>query len=76
MSTKVCLIVQGSLTVNSDTLRCSGGYDIVSTTGAHSCRNSMTGNSFNVDSETSYDIVACVCVCAEKMVTSIKQFHR
>ena len=61
MSTKVCLIVQGSFTVTSETLPCSGGYDMVSTTGAHSYRNSMIGNSFIVDSETSCDTVACVC---------------
>ena len=28
MSTKVCLIVQGSFTVNTETLPCSEGYDI------------------------------------------------
>ena len=57
------LIVQGSFTVNGETLLCSGGYDIVSTTGAHSCSKSMTGNIFTVDSQTSRDIVPCVCVC-------------
>ena len=36
MSTKVCLIVQASFTVNRETLPCSGGYDIISTAGAHS----------------------------------------
>ena len=63
ISTKVCLIVQGSSTVNSETLPCSEGYDIVSTTGAHSCKTSMTGNIFTVDSETSFDTVVRACVC-------------
>ena len=33
----------------------------------------MTGSGFTVDSETSCDIV--VCLCNEKMVTGIKHFH-
>ena len=65
MSTKVCLIVQVSFTANSETLPCSGGYDIASMTGAHNWRNSMTGNSFTVDSETICDTVVCVCVFRE-----------
>ena len=75
MSTKVCLIVHGSFTINNETLPCSGGYDIASTTGARSCRNSMSGNSFTVDIETMCDIVVCVCVCTEKAVTRMKHFH-
>ena len=66
MSTKVCLIVQVSFTVNSETLPCSGGYDIASMTGAHNCRNSMTGNNFTVDSETICDTVVCVYVLRKR----------
>ena len=68
MSTKVCLIVQDGFIVNSETPPCSGGYDIASTIGAHSCRKSMTGNSFTIDSETISDIVVCVYVLR-------KQYH-
>ena len=60
------LRVQVSFTVNSETLLCSGGYDIASMTGAHNCRNSMTGNSFTVDSETIFDTVVCVYVLRKR----------
>ena len=66
MSTKVCLIVQGSFTVNIETLPCSGGYDIASTTRAHNCSHLMTGNSFTVDSETMCDTVVCVYVLRKR----------
>ena len=62
MSTKVRLIVQGGFTFNNEIVPCSGGYDIASTTIAHSCRNSMTGNSFTIESETICDTVVCVYV--------------
>ena len=63
MSTKVCLIVQGSFTVNNETLPCSGGYDIASTTGAHNCRNSMTGNNFTLDNLWDLARLQGVCRC-------------